>query len=136
MNEEYNVNNGSGGASDEDNEYVYKTVMEGKRKSRAWSVASLVVSIFSVICCCLPWPGIVLGALSIVFAVISRKNIGYFDGLAIAGLIVGIFGVVFNVTMIIASYAIESSEFYQEFLKEYEKILNEQGGSLGDGNSF
>ncbi len=133
MNNDYRTNNGSPG---EDNEYVYKAVMEGKKKSRAWSVASLVVSIFSIVCCCFSWPSIVLGVLAIVFAVISRKNIGYFDGLAVAGLIVGIFGTVFGVTGIIASYAIEKTEWYQEFLKEYERILNEQGLSLGDGNTF
>lgn len=104
----------------EENEHIYKTVMEMKNQSRAWSVASLVVSIVSLLCCCLGWPGIVLGALAIVFSVLSRRNIGYFDGLSIAGLIVGIFGVVFSGSMLIFSYVVENSEFYEELLKELE----------------
>ena len=105
---------------------VYKTVMEMKNKSRAWSVASLVVSIFSVICCCTGWAGIVLGAIGILFAIISRRSIGYFDNLSIAGLIIGIFGVVFGVSAVIISYTFENSPYYEEYLKMLEEMLEEE----------
>ena len=123
MSEEYRRN----GTNPEDNDFVYKAVMEGKRKSRAWSVASLAVSVVSLICCCSHWVGAVLGAIAIVFAIISRRSIGYFDGLAIAGLIVGIFGVVFGVAGYIFLYTLETSEYFEEFLRELEKQYPEMG---------
>lgn len=113
----------------EENEFVYKAVMDGKRKSRAWSVASVVVSVVSLICCCAHWVGAVLGALAIIFAIISRKNIGYFDGLAIAGLIIGIFGVVFGISGYIFLYTIETSEYFEEFLRELEEQYPDIYGS-------
>lgn len=109
-----------------ENDYVYKSVMEGKAKSRSWSVASFVVSIASLLCCCfVSWVGVVLSTLAITFAIISRKNIGYFDGLSLAGLIIGIFGAVFGVASIVFAYIIESSGLLDEYIKELEKIYGE-----------
>ncbi len=116
MNEELNNQNNS----------EYKKVLLDKQHSRAWSVASLTVSIVSLICCCfVSWLGIVLSALAIVFAIISRRNIGYFDGLSLAGLIVGIFGIVFGVASIILAFVLEQSGFYDEILKELEEMEKE-----------
>lgn len=111
MNEEFNYKEST------EEEYLYKSVIEGKKKSRVWSVVSLICSIISLLCCCFPVMGIVLGILAIVFAVVSRSSIGYFDGLAIAGLIVGIFGLVFSV----AIFVIANSPWFTELLKEYEE---------------
>ena len=111
MNEEFNYKEST------EEEYLYKSVIEGKKKSRVWSVVSLICSIISLLCCCFPVMGIVLGILAIVFAVVSRSSIGYFDGLAIAGLIVGIFGLVFSV----AIFVIVNSPWFTELLKEYEE---------------
>ena len=112
----------------EGEEYLYKKVMLDKRTSRAWSVASITLSVVSLLCCCLvDWLGILLSALAILFAIISRKNIGYFDGLSLAGLIVGIFGVVFGIASIIMGQLMVNSEYFKEFLKEYEDLLNENG---------
>jgi hypothetical protein len=60
-----------------------------KPKTVGFSVASMVLGILSVICCCMGWSGLILGALAIVFSIVSRKVLGYFDGMSIAGLIVG-----------------------------------------------
>ena len=111
MNEEFNYKEST------EEEYLYKSVIEGKKKSRVWSVVSLICSIISLLCCCFPVMGIVLGILAIIFAVVSRSSIGYFDGLAIAGLIVGIFGLVFSV----AIFVIVNSPWFTELLKEYEE---------------
>lgn len=112
-----------------EDEYLYKSVMDGKKKSRIWSLASLIFAIVSLLCCCIPWPGAVLGVLSIIFAVISRLNIGYFDGLAIAGLIVGIFGLVFSVSMMV----LYSTDWYKDvFLKAFEEGIEDGLGTNGD----
>ena len=130
MNEEFEKKENEAQSSGE--EHVYKTVMDMKSRSRAWSVAALAVAVFSIVCCCFGgWPSIVLGAIAIVFAVISRINIGYFDNLSIAALIVAIFGMVFGIAMTLLTFTLESSPEYQEYLKELEKMMNEQGGAGG-----
>lgn len=129
MNESYNENEKKTPEVDEENEYVYKSVMEGKAKSRSWSAASLLISCASILCCCTPWCSVVFGVLAIVFAVISRSKIGYFDGLSIAGLIIGIFGVVFGVAGFVLAYLIEYTDMFDEFMHELEQYEQELGGT-------
>ena len=117
----------------ESEEYSYKVMMDGLQKSRAWSVASIAVAVASVICCCLPWFGLVSGILAVVFAVVSRKAIGYFDNLAIAGLIVGIFGIVFGVSNMVLNYLIENTDMLSELVAEYEQLLEQYSADMGTG---
>ena len=113
----YNNNN----PFDESNDYLYKMVTNnGRRKTYGWSVASLVCGIISLVCCCTGYAGVILGTLAIIFAIVSRKNLGYFDGMAVAGLVLGIIGFVLGLALIIFAYTID-----EEFLKEYEKELEE-----------
>ena len=125
----------TGGTSDsgEENGYAYKTVMDGVPRSRAWSVASLVLGILSVLCCCVAYGGLVMGVLAIVFAVISRRNLGYFDGMAIAGLVLGIIGTVFGaVTVASEIYLSANPELFENYLKYLESLESE----LGTTDSF
>ncbi len=121
--------------NNENNEYSYKVMMDGLHKSRAWSVAAFAVAMASVICCCLPWFGLVAGILAVAFSVVSRKTIGYFDGLAIAGLIIGIFGMVFGISNMVMNYLIENTDFLSEFMAEYEKMLEEYMGEMEQGTT-
>ena len=75
--------------------FVYKAVMKGDSNRRTFSVVSLILSVLSVLLFVFPWVGIILGFIGVGLSLLSRKNLGYFDGLALAGLIVGIFGIVF-----------------------------------------
>ncbi len=110
-------------------EINYKAVSM-KPKSRAWSVASLILSIISVLCCCSPIIAITAGVVALACSIVSRKTLGYFDGLSIAGLIVAIFGIVFGICGIVASYIIETTpelkEWWNNLLKEAEN-QNPQG---------
>lgn len=118
--------------------YAYKTVMDGVPRSRGWSVASLVLGILSVLCCCITYGGLIMGVLAIVFAVISRRNLGYFDGMAIAGLVVGIIGTVFGISIVISDLYLTANpdllESYYKYLEELEKELG--AGSAGTTDSF
>lgn len=96
---EKNKNSSEGFGTDD--KYAYKNVITGKQNSRTWSVVSLILSLLSIAFCFIPWLGIVLGLAAICLSVLSRKIIGYFDGFALAGLIIGIFGVVFSISAII-----------------------------------
>ena len=93
-----------------------------KPKTIGFSVASMVLGILSVICCCMGWSGLILGALAIVFSIVSRKVLGYFDGMSIAGLIVGIFGLCFGALIVFIVYGP-----LQEMLEEMVKDLENEG---------
>ena len=116
------------GNSDGDGIDQGKMVIEPKSRSKAWSVSALIVSILSLICCCFGWFGIICGVLGIVFAIISRRSIGYFDGLSIASIIVSIFGIVFGGVLTYLSYALANNP---EFMELYQKALEEATREYG-----
>jgi hypothetical protein len=135
MSEEWNNNeNGSGqngyNYNNGEQDYAFHTLMKnGRPKTIGWSVASLVVGVISLVCCCLGWSGVVLGALAVVFAILSRRMLGYFDGLSIAGMVLGIFGFVLGAALIFITYAIP-----EEFWEEYYKQIQDMYGSEIDGD--
>lgn len=103
-------------------EYAFQMVTKnGKPKTKGWAVASMVLGILSVVCCCFGWSGIMMGAGAIILAIVSRRNLGYFDGMTIAGLILGIFGFVFGATILIYTLTLPP-EFWEEYFKELENL--------------
>ena len=69
----------------------------GRQKSLGFAVAATVVGILSLLLCAFGWTGIIFGISAIVFAVIARIKIGYFNVLIIIGIVTGIFGTVLGV---------------------------------------
>lgn len=126
-NEEFDKNNESDKVEEE---YVYKTVMRSKENSRSFSLVSLVLSVLSLLFSPISYVGLILGGLAIGFACYSRKNLGYFDGYSLAGLIIGIFGVVFSFLSLIFTYLIADTEFYKQLTLEWEKIFQWQINGL------
>ncbi len=116
------------------NQYSYQNSMSdlSKPKNKALSIASLVTGILAVICCCLGWTGIILGAVAVGTAIASRVKLGYFDGMAIAGLVLGIFGFVSGLVLVVASYAL-GDEFWAEFEKAFWEEYNKQYPNGGSG---
>ena len=124
---EENMNNSENGQNNSNyyqNEQDYAFQMltrNGKPKTRGWAVASMVLGILSVVCCCFGWSGILMGAGAVILAIVSRRNLGYFDGMTIAGLILGIFGFVFGATILIYTLTLPP-EFWEEYFKELENL--------------
>ena len=108
----------------EDKEDVrYDEIFDINRpKNRGFSITSMVLGIVSVLCCCLGWTGLIFGAAAIVFAIVSRKSLGYFDGMSIAGLVVGIFGVCFGVLMLVVMYG-PIAEMLEEIVNDLENEI-------------
>lgn len=103
----------------------YELFDKNKQKTMIWSVLSLIFGIVSIICCCYGWIGLVLSAASIAFAVVSRVNLKYFDGMALAGLIIGIFGMVFSLTVLVSMIIVGTEEFnniFDRFIGEYPTL--------------
>ena len=116
-------------------DYAFETLMRnGRPKTFAWSVASMVIGIISLVCCSLGWSGLMLGAAAIVFSIVSRRKLGYFDGMSVAGLILGIFGLVFGLSTLIVFNFLITEEMMEEFWQEYYKQLEDAGtGGAGSG---
>ena len=81
---------------DQDNSTV-----EVKSKSRLFALLSLVLGILSVCLGMFPVPGLILGALAVALSVISRIRMGYFDSLALVGLVGGAIGLAFSASMLV-----------------------------------
>ena len=80
-------------AVDEVEYYELPDSPEARR--RGWSVISFFAGILSVLLCPIYVLGFAFAVLSVVGALISRKKLGYFDTLALAGMLIGIVGSVF-----------------------------------------
>ncbi len=101
----------------------------GKKPGRGFAIASLVLGILSAVglCCCCTIPAVsaALGVVAIVLAIIYSKKAGKLDGMALAGLILGIIGIVVALSLMIIvalnSDAINAAleEFVNNFKKQY-----------------
>ena len=76
----------------------------GRRKNKGWSIASVTCSVFSFLMCIFGWAGLVFGICGIALAVVSRIKLGYFNTWTIAGILIGIFGIVFSSSVIFISF--------------------------------
>ena len=92
-------------SAEEKEKKEHSTVLDGVPRSRGWSVVSFAAGIISIICAiiCLIWQTAALpfvsmgfGVSAILFSILSRHNLGYFDGMAVAGIITGAMGLVFG----------------------------------------
>lgn len=104
-------------ASADGEDRYYEIFEKSKHKTLGWSVASLTFGIISVICCLFGWVGLIFGIVAAVFSVISRISLGFFDGMSVAGLILGIFGIVFGGAVVGLKFLIESGKLVVTFLK-------------------
>ncbi len=80
-----------------------------EKKNDGFSIASLVLGILSLLCCCIPYANcieVVICILAIVFGAVSKKNSdGKKSPFAIAGLVCGIIGLVLYIVLIIIGIA-------------------------------
>ena len=96
---------------------IYKEVMEVKSKSRLWSVIAIILAVVSLsLCIIVYWLGLIFGVSSILDILISRKSLGYFDRISVFSLIIAIFGTIFSLLLLVASFIIKGNpELMQVF---------------------
>lgn len=117
---------------DDDTENPYRAESDlAKRKTHAFSVVSLVTGIFSILCCCSAYGGLVLGVCAIVFAIVSRRHLGYFEGMALAGLVCGIMGTLFSLLIILLSVGVDWDEILRRWKQEFPDAFP-KGNGAGD----
>lgn len=82
--------------------YQQPVYAEPEQKSNTKAILALVFGILSILMsCCCPYLGIALAIAAIILAVVSKDdNYGKMSGMAIAGMICGIFSVILFVISI------------------------------------
>ncbi len=97
-----------------------------KQKSVGFSVASLILGIFGLLCCCLGPVSLLIGLLGLIFALVGRSQNGSFDALSISGLICSIIALALSAYMTVSMFLTLSDP---TFWAEYEKMLNDMMAS-------
>lgn len=82
-----------------DNQNFQNNSYEQPQKNDTLAIVSLILGIASIIMCCIPYLGIALGIGGIICSVMSSKK--QKSGLATAGMVCSIIGIVIAVLMII-----------------------------------
>ena len=93
---------------------------EERGKYYGLGIASMVLGIVSITCCCFFGVPIILAVLAVVFSAI--RMFAKSDGFALAGLITGIIGFVFNLIMIIAMFSGDTEFDFTEFESMLESL--------------
>lgn len=90
--------------------------------ANGWAIASLICGILSLVictCCCggTGWLPLILGAVAIVLAIVSRKG-QKMSSVAIGGLVCGIIGAVLAIALLIMSLIFLDASFVENMLIE------------------
>lgn len=89
--------------TDEDdavNDECYPLPADHNARTYLWGVVSLVLAIAALpLCIFLPWCGALISALAIAAGALSRFKLGFFTGLSLSGMIIGIIGAVSGILL-------------------------------------
>ncbi len=107
-----------------------------KKSGRGFAIASLclgIVSLFLCCCCCCGYyAAIITSILAIVFAALSKSTSGKMSGMAIAGLILGIIGILLFLFFLVMEISGIAEQIMIETLEDtygmpYEDVLESMG---------
>lgn len=111
-----------------------------KNEGRSFSIAAMICGIVSVVLCCTGIFSIELGALSILFAVLSHRRGSRMSSMSITGIILSCIGMVLGAMLLLYSLSIVSTadqspygyhrsyeDLNRQNLDDLEKILEQYG---------
>ncbi len=101
------------------NNYPYEAP---QKETNRLAVASMVVGIFAMLTCCIPFIQFPLAVTTIVLVILSKKG-RPFSGFAIAGLVLGILAVIISIAMTIYWGVLISLMKDPEFMSIYNNLL-------------
>jgi hypothetical protein len=88
-----------------------------RRRTSGFEIASLILGIASIVTCCFGIFSIPLGALSILFALLSRGKDKHMSGLGIAGICTSVAGIILGGTLcFIAAEAVYNADFRAKYI--------------------
>ena len=101
--------------------FASETIPVQKPKTMVFSLVSLILAGVSLLYGLSGWIGMIFGIAAIVFAIVSRVHLGYFDVKSILGLILGIVGTVFGCFVAIIDLLgvfAEADSFFEEIIED------------------
>lgn len=102
----------------------YVEPMSANQGSQAFAIASMVLGIISLVCCCLGNISLIMAIVSIVLGIITLVKKMPGKGMAIAGLICSGFSVVIYIVLVIIGIALGSAVSATD-LKDLEQLMKE-----------
>lgn len=100
------------------------------RTSNGLAIVSLVLGIVSIVLSCCVFGGFLFGALALIFALLSRGKEHKFDGMAIAGIVTSIVGMLLGIAfliLVIVDVAVTSGgKGFESIIQYYEQQLEQQ----------
>lgn len=95
------------------------------QKINGFAVASLVLGILSILLCCTVCFSISMGALSILFAILSKRRGTPMSGMSIAGIILSCVAILLSIAMTVSLFMDPDfrDAFEEGFMEGYEKGL-------------
>lgn len=102
----------------------------GPQPSNGLAIAGLVLGIVGVVLCWIPFLGVLLGVLAIVFGALGKKKANQGaqgSGQAVAGLVLGIIATALAVliTILVVVEADKNDDGFDDFERELERELDE-----------
>lgn len=121
MNQDVNNNQFNGGNSFN---YTPQPNVNEPDPGHGLAIASLVLGIVSLLSCCCVYLSVVAGVVGVVLAILSKNKSkeNKFEGMAMAGLVCSIIGVVLSVGYIIFGVAMMNSPAYQDIMEQYSNL--------------
>ena len=101
------------------NNYQYEAP---QKETNRLAVASMIVGIFAMLTCCIPFIQFPLAVVTIVLVILSKKG-KPFNGFAVAGLVLGILAVIISIGMTIYWGVLISLMKDPEFMSIYKSLL-------------
>lgn len=92
------------------------------KQSNGMALASMIVGIFALLSCCIPFIQFPLAVIDIVLVILSKKG-KPFHGFAIAGLVLGIISILISIGMTIYWGVVITMMKDPEFMSMYNEIL-------------
>ena len=83
-------------------EEVYPLPPSIKSRSLIWSVLSIILAALGLVLFKVYYVGILFSVVAVCFALVSRKNLGFFEKYSILGIIFGVMGFITNIFSMVA----------------------------------
>lgn len=96
----------------------------GVQRGRTSRTVGITGVVLSVVCCCLPVVGLVLGIIAVVQAQLSKKALGQTTPEASVGLVCGIIAIVLSAVFLILD-VVARFAYGPDIMAEYQKRMNE-----------
>jgi hypothetical protein len=96
------------------------------RSQQAFAAASFALGVVAIVCACCIYLSLVCGALSIIFAVLSKNTENTYSRQAKTGILLSVIGIILSIVMLTVTLGLEirNAGGIDSFIQKYEKIYD------------